>query len=319
MCLYPKLIKNKKYTVTKKNGGRIPPISDDRTLYVPIGCGKCIECMKQKKRNWQVRLLEEIKTDRTGKFITFTFSEEAIHELENDIEIKNLNTIIDNEIASLAVRRFLERWRKKYKKSVKHWFITELGHNGTERIHIHGIIFTNNIEAIKDIWKYGHIWVGDYVNEKTINYIVKYCNKLDTDHKGYIPKIMTSAGIGKGYLKRIDSKINTYKGKNTIEYYKTSDGSKLNLPIYYRNKIYTEEERQNLWLYKLDKQTRYVCGEKVSVKDTETDYEKTLEYYRKLNKRLGYGDDSKEWEKSTYVENREKLRALNRYINTKKM
>ena len=70
MCLYPKLIKNKKYTKTKKNGGIIPPISDERTLYVPIGCGKCIECMKQKKRNWQVRLLEEIKTDRTGKFVT---------------------------------------------------------------------------------------------------------------------------------------------------------------------------------------------------------------------------------------------------------
>ena len=108
--------------------------------------------------------------------------------LKKNIEIKNLNTIIENEIASLAVRRFLERWRKKYKKSVKHWLITELGHNGTERIHIHGIIFTDNVEDIRDLWKYGYIWIGDYVNEKTINYIVKYCNKLDIDHKGYISK-----------------------------------------------------------------------------------------------------------------------------------
>lgn len=318
MCLYPKLIKNKKYTKTKKNGGVIPPVTDERTLYVPIGCGKCIECMKQKKRNWQVRLLEEIKTDRTGKFVTLTFNEESLQELEKDIEIKNLNTIIENEIASLAVRRFLERWRKKYKKSVKHWLITELGHNGTERIHIHGIIFTDNVEDIRDLWKYGYIWIGDYVNEKTINYIVKYCNKLDIDHKGYIAKIMTSTGIGKGFLNKIDSKINNYKGKNTIEYYRASNGIKLNLPIYYRNKIYTEEERQNLWLNKLDEQTRFVCGEKVSVKDDETIYEKTLEYYRKKNKRLGYGDDSEEWSKTTFVENREKLKALNRFINSKK-
>ena len=145
---------------------------------MPIGCGKCIECMKQKKRNWQVRLLEEIKHDKSGKFVTLTFSEEALECLNKDVVIKTMDSIIENEMATLAVRRFLERWRKKHKKSVKHWLITELGHNGTERIHLHGIIFTNEIEDIKNIWKYGHIWIGEYVNEKTINYIVKYCNKL---------------------------------------------------------------------------------------------------------------------------------------------
>ena len=97
MCLYPKLIKNKRYTVTKKNGGIIPPVFDERTLYVPIGCGKCIECMKQKKRNWQVRLLEEIKHDRTGKFVTLTFSEEALESLSKDVEIKKMDTIIETE------------------------------------------------------------------------------------------------------------------------------------------------------------------------------------------------------------------------------
>lgn len=318
MCLYPKLIKNKRYTATKKNGGVIPPVFDERTLYVPIGCGKCIECMKQKKRNWQVRLLEEIKHDRTGKFVTLTFSEEALECLSKDVEIKNMDSIIENEIATLAIRRFLERWRKKHKKSVKHWLITELGHNGTERIHLHGIIFTNEIEDIKNIWKYGHIWIGEYVNEKTINYIVKYCNKLDTQHKGYVPKIMTSAGIGKKFIERIDSKINRFNGEETKEYYRTNDGLKLSLPIYYRNKIYTEEERQLLWINKLNQQVRYVGGEKIDVSNNEEEYNRTLEYYRKLNKRLGYGTDEKEWSRSTFVENREKLKALNRYINSKK-
>ena len=38
---------------------------------------------------------------------------------------------------------------KNKQKSVRHWLITELGHNGTENIHLHGIIWTNkNIEAI---------------------------------------------------------------------------------------------------------------------------------------------------------------------------
>ena len=38
MCLYPKLIKNRKYIANKKNGGNIPPVYDLRVLTVPIGC-----------------------------------------------------------------------------------------------------------------------------------------------------------------------------------------------------------------------------------------------------------------------------------------
>ena len=37
-----------------------------------------MECRKQKKREWQIRMNEEIKHDRTGKFITLTFSNEEL-------------------------------------------------------------------------------------------------------------------------------------------------------------------------------------------------------------------------------------------------
>jgi hypothetical protein len=109
------------------------------------------------------------------------------------------------------------------------------------------------------------IFVGDYVNEKTINYIVKYVNKTDQKHPNYNSKVLTSAGIGSKYIERYDSKLNKYKGIDTDETYKTRQGIKLNMPIYYRNKIYTEEEREQLWLQKLDKEERWVCGEKVDI------------------------------------------------------
>ena len=120
MCLYPKLIKNKKYTRTKKNGGNIPAVTDERTLFVPVGCGKCIECMKQKSRAWQVRLYEEIRENNTGKFVTLTFNNESLKELTKIYkkEYKDYKKIEENEIATIAVRRFLERWRKKYKKAL---------------------------------------------------------------------------------------------------------------------------------------------------------------------------------------------------------
>ena len=50
MCLYPRLIENRKYRANGKNGGVIPAIVDHRTRYVPIGCEVCIECRKQKAR-----------------------------------------------------------------------------------------------------------------------------------------------------------------------------------------------------------------------------------------------------------------------------
>ena len=139
---------------------------------------------------------EEIKHDNTGQFITLTFSNEELEKLTEETGIKE-----SNAIATIAIRRFLERWRKKYKKSVKHWLVTELGHNGTERIHLHGILFTKETkETIESIWKYGNIWVGTFVNTKTINYIIKYITKIDEQHKGFKSIILSSAGIGKEYI-----------------------------------------------------------------------------------------------------------------------
>ena len=59
------------------------------------------------------------------------------------------------------------------------------------------------------------------------------------------------------------------------------------LPIYYRNKIYTEEEKEKLWLEKLDKEERWICGEKIDVSKSEKEYFNLLEYYREKNERLG--------------------------------
>ena len=93
MCLYPRLIKNKKYTANKKNSGNIPAVLDNRTLYVPVKCGKCMECRKQIARDWNVRLHEEIRFNSTGLFITLTFSNESIKTLTDDVINKTYREI----------------------------------------------------------------------------------------------------------------------------------------------------------------------------------------------------------------------------------
>ena len=295
---------------TKKNRGIIPPVKDQRVLYVPVGCGKCMECKKQKSRQWQVRLTEDLKHNKNAWFVTLTFSDTELIKLEREnTELTGYN--LDNEVCRIAVRRYTERWRKKYKKTIRHWLVTELGHQGTERVHMHGIVWTKEKEDIEKIWKYGKVYIGEYVNNKTINYIIKYVNKIDELHREYNGKIYTSQGIGKKYIERKDSKRNKYKKNGTRETYKTKEGIELALPIYYRNKIYSEEEREKLWLEKLDKNKRYVLGREIDG-DNEKDYQRALYEARKKNKRQGYGNNEKNWELKKYEEERRNIKKKER-------
>ena len=98
MCYYSQLIKNPKYTPTKKNGGVVPYMEDKRVAVVPIGRGECKECRKAKQREWQVRLKEDIKHNTNGKFITLTFSNEWIAKITREVTKKT--TKIKNGIIS---------------------------------------------------------------------------------------------------------------------------------------------------------------------------------------------------------------------------
>lgn len=317
MCLYPKLILNKKYTITKKNKGVIPNMRDNRTKYVSIGCGKCIECMKRKSREWKVRLNEEVQSQyKAGGppalFVTLTFAEgplSSFRQQYNDI----VEELKDNAIATRATRLFLERVRKATKRSPKHFLITELGHTGTERIHMHGIIWMPEAE-LKKHWQYGYIYVGQYVNEKSINYITKYITKLDTDHKWFTPKILCSPGLGSNFKNSQTAQYHKFTGETTNTLYNTKTGTKLPLPIYYRNQLYTEEQREDLWLNLLNKEKRYVCGEEVDVStpEGENTYDQLVQYYRSRNKRLGYG--TPEWNAKNYKKKLHEIKELTKKL-----
>lgn len=310
MCLYPTLVINPKYKANKKNGGKPPELRDERLKYVPIGCGNCIECRRKKARTWKVRLEEDIKEHTNGKFITLTFSNEAYSRLYKEMEKvapKLEGYEKDNEIAKLAVKRWLERWRKKTGRSMRHWLVTELGHEGSENIHMHGIIWTDvKLEEVERVWSYGYMWKykeGDrgekinYVNEATIGYVVKYVTKTDEEHRYYKARILCSPGIGRRYVESGNGmEVNRYQERETKEYWRARDGSKISLPEYYRGKIYSEEERERLWQYKLDKGERWVLGRGILVKDIEDAlrWEKMMKAAKELNEELGYGNDRKD-------------------------
>lgn len=287
------------------------PIEDYRKQFVAVGCGNCIECRKQKARDWQIRLNEELKIWKFKYFVTLTFSAEELKKLCEEDKILYTNV---NKVAQLATRRMLERWRKKYKKSVKHWLITELGHQGTERIHLHGLIFTEmpiSNEELASIWKYGNTYIGDYCNEKTINYVVKYVTKIDIDHKGYMADIFCSAGIGANYINEYTREKHKFKGRDTIQYYTTTNGTRLALPMYYRNKFWSQAERDKLWTYMLDNDKTYVRGIEIRniSRNGYKNYINVLSQQQADNIAMGYGSSTSEWNEKAYKVTLEMINA----------
>lgn len=297
MCLFPRFIKNPRYKLAKGKYD-FGAITDERAKYVPIGCGNCIECREQKSREWQTRLHEELKANEHAYFITLTFSNEALQKLMQENECEECNGV-----AAIAVRRFLERWRKKNGKSLRHWLITELGHENTERIHLHGILFpkeelTN--ETLTFFWQYGRTDIGKYCNARSINYIVKYVTKIDNDHKDYKPLILCSSGIGSKYVNKYTMKIHKYAGKETNETYILPNGKKIALPVYYRNKFWSDSQRTQLWLNRLNEQKRYIRGLEIDISKDDAQYYDILKEQQRDNILLGYGSTDKKWEEKTY-------------------
>ncbi len=303
MCLYPQLLKNPKYF---KNGKPRPSWylpHDSRADYVPVGCGKCIECRNKKASEWRVRLQEELKNDPGAIFVTLTFKDEELEKFESNEA---------NEVCARAVELFRKRWHAEYGHSLKRWLIVELGHPkkrgdhiSTERVHLHGLLWTQiSKKELEGRWQYGVVHIGEYVNLRTINYIVKYVTKPDKDHPDFMGKIFCSPGIGKSYAKKAEAKQNRFRGEDTVETYRLSNGQKVALPMYFRNKIYNKQEREKLWLQKLDKMERFVHGEKIDISTVEgqAEYFKAVEYRQKENKRLGYSGG--DWSVQKYAKSR---------------
>ena len=86
-----------------------------------------------------------------------------------------------------------------------------------------------------------------------------------------------------------------------------SSDLKINLPIYYRNKLFTEKERELLFIDKIEKGIIYVLGIKIDLKTEESRYNGVLVSERERCERL-YHDNPKEWNERKYLNRLKKQR-----------
>lgn len=260
-CTDPLHIKNPKYQPNKSNGGFPPPCPDPRLYSLRVPCGRCFACRKRRATDWRFRLHQEFFRSKSKRFhfVTFTFSDSALSDIRNGYYSKKGVWIdgigsdaTDNEVATVAVRRFLERYRKAYGVSLRHFLITELGEEN-ERIHLHGIIidckcgywkrnkFYADYKKLGNLWNYGYIWLG-WCNEKSISYITKYITKTNSNDSatGFFPITLVSPGFGKEYVTSYTIRYhNTGSSYSTpVWYVTTSSGHKIAIPRYLRLKLF---------------------------------------------------------------------------------
>lgn len=336
MCIQYRWMYNQKYNPnTKKNGGVAPPLNDKRQEYIKIPCKECYVCRRKKAREWQMRLSEDLKYNKNAKVIMLTFSTESLIKIKR--KLKGVTGYeLDNQICKWAVKHFRERWRKKYGRSIRHWFISELGHGKTEHVHMHGLVWMDDrykiendfLNEVEKIWQYGFVGKGrinwetkkfdNWIGPETANYFVKYVNKKDEKHKEYKQIILTSAGIGKKFLESKNANQNKYRGKETIQMYQIENGGVLPMPEYFRRKLYNDEEREKLTGYMLDENIIYIDGKKYRADIGDDKISKMLVALREKNKRMGFGDGTKNWERKKLENERRRAKHRERGLESNK-
>lgn len=186
----------------------LSPIRTKKGYVVP--CGKCVECLSQKRNDWSVRLYYEMQKYSTPPaFITLTYDDD------------HLPTMVDEdtgELVPVVSKRDLQLFFKRLRKRVpgiRYFFCSEYGPT-TNRPHYHGIIFnlpqkyfslylrccTDDLnKLISDCWKNG--FTSSYMAKPAaIHYCTKYCltdNLFNNEHL-VNPFIISSCHLGSNFF-----------------------------------------------------------------------------------------------------------------------
>jgi hypothetical protein len=236
-----------------------------RGEYMPLPCGKCPPCKKRRTSGWSYRLVKEGERSNSALFLTLTYDTEYVPITKNGYMTLDLKDL----------QKFFKRLRKLSNEKIKYYAVGEYG-STKARPHYHVIIFNANKEHIERAWALNNKCIGTHhigdVSSASIGYTLKYMCKeskipihINDDRKKEFS--VMSKGLGKNYLTK--QMINWHKNDLLNRMYiPIEDGKKIAMPRYFKDKIYTEMEK--------DKINEHM------VKIGETEDEKMLQFYGSL-------------------------------------
>lgn len=208
---------------------------------IPVPCGKCPECRKRRVSGWSFRLMYEERQAISAHFVTLTYDTTYVPITKNGFMTVNKSD----------VQKFFKRLRKAEAKTnphaIKYYLAAEYG-GRTKRPHYHAIIYNvSEPYAIEKAWMRGAIDYGT-VTGGSIGYTLKYMDKPRRipEHRNddREPEFgLMSKGLGLGYITDAVKKWHHADRDNRMHLV-IEDGKKIAMPRYYKNKIYTEEQRK---------------------------------------------------------------------------
>lgn len=174
--------------------------------------------------DWIIRIMNEAHHNVHSWFVTLTY--------------RDADLPINDEGESLLVKRDLQLWLKRLRKkfSVRYYAVGEYG-TKFGRAHYHVILFSNQIithETITSTWQHGHTHVGN-LTPKSAAYTAKYVFQQKGDYKGRTPPFALMSrrpGIGSSKIPFLPKR-----------YYCFVNGHKKRLPRYYKDKMFTREDK----------------------------------------------------------------------------
>lgn len=218
------------------------PSSEGKQM-MSVPCGKCGACRKNRRADWTFRLKEELRASINAHFITLTYDEENLPETL-DRETGEVLPTLRRRHFTLFIKRLRKDHSKFTENQLRYYAVGEYG-TKTNRPHYHVIFFNcpNRIIAVLDrYWKAGLFHVGT-VEPASIHYVTKYHvnyqTETDDERENEFATMSRNPGIGYKYLERAD----TWHLENG-NIYVVNNGFKQRMPKYYRDKIFSEDQRR---------------------------------------------------------------------------
>lgn len=215
-CMWPVTVKNKK-GITQR-----------------VRCGKCAPCLAFTRNEKFIRLREHMKDYDYTTFITLTYSDE------------NLVYAINPTLSVRDVQLFMKRLRKNLNGlPISYYLIGEYG-TRYKRPHYHLLLFGLSKKAVMKFvpraWDLGHVHVGT-VNDRSINYVCKYhvLRNRNVPEGSQKPFLLTSKEIGIRYVEKM---AQWHKERLQDGYFYQFYDIKLPLPRYYKEKIFSEQDKE---------------------------------------------------------------------------
>lgn len=233
----------------------------------PVPCGKCPGCLARRASGWSFRLMMEDKRSVSSFFITFTYDTNHIPISKNGF----MSLSIDD--MQKCIKRIRKAHDSKYKvdqvynrQSIRYYLVGEYG-GKYKRPHYHLIVFNLDLKLMfsdKDRkilemsnydgkahvmckqWDKGIATVGT-VSGASVGYTLKYMTKarwrpMHKNDDRLREFSLMSKGLGDNYLTDAIKKWHIKKLSDRM-YLQIDDGKKIAMPRYYKQKIYTDEQR----------------------------------------------------------------------------